>query len=103
VDGWLHGFAVEVVDGAGRAVPRAAIHHVNVIVPTRRELFSDIMLRIAAVGAETAPVRLPRLLGHRVHAGDSVLVIAMLHNPTATPHTGVRCGCACRSRRPGRS
>ncbi|HEX2218009.1 MAG TPA: hypothetical protein VHG35_04350, partial [Gemmatimonadales bacterium] len=82
VAGWLRGFSIEMVDGAGRPVPQQTLHHVNVILPERRELFSQIMLRLAAAGQETAPARLPRLFGYRARAGERVLVTAMLHNPT---------------------
>jgi hypothetical protein len=78
------------VDAAGQPVPHDVIHHINVIVPGRRELFSPIMLRIGAAGQETGPLVLPRLLGYRVHRGDTVLVSAMLHNPTGTSYDGVR-------------
>lgn len=88
--GWLRGYQVELVDGRGRAVSREVIHHVNLILPQRRELFSPIMLRLGAAGAETGPVRLPRLLGYRVKRGDTLLVTAMLHNPTTDAYHGVR-------------
>lgn len=90
VDGWLRGYDVELVDAAGRRVPHELLHHVNVIAPQRRELFSAIMLRVAAAGSETAPVTLPWFVGYRVHRGDSLLVTAMLHNPTGTSYRGVR-------------
>jgi hypothetical protein len=90
IDGWLHGFDVDLVDGRGRAVPQRVLHHVNLIAPEKRELFSQIMLRIGALGPETTPVKLPRLLGLRVHPGDSLLVTAMLHNPDAREYQGVR-------------
>jgi hypothetical protein len=82
-DGWLSGYSVEVVDERGHRIPQVVVHHVNVIAPAKRELFSDIMLRIAAAGSETSPVSLPSVLGYRVHRGDSLLVSAMLHNPTS--------------------
>src|SRR5438874_7052178 len=82
IDGWLRGYTVELVDVAGRVVPQTVVHHVNVIIPQRRELFSQIMLRLAAAGAETAPVGLPWFLGYQIRGEDSVLVSAMLHNPT---------------------
>lgn len=82
-DGWISGYDVELVDANGKPIPRVVLHHVNVISTTKRELFSDIMLRIAAAGAETAPVTMPSVVGYRVHAGDSLLVSAMFHNPTA--------------------
>lgn len=82
VRGWIQGFDVEILDARGRPVPRAVLHHVNVIVPNERELFSPIMRRIAAAGRETDAVELPRLLGYPVGRGDSLLVTAMFHNPT---------------------
>jgi hypothetical protein len=84
VDGWLHGYTIELTDSAGRVVPQTVVHHVNVIIPQKRELFSPIMLRLAAAGAETAPVGLPWFLGYHVTPADSVLVSAMFHNPTGT-------------------
>jgi len=89
-DGWMHGYRIEMVDGQGRAVPRRTLHHVNVIAPGQRELFSPIMLRVAAAGEETAPVNLPRMLGYRVHRGQELIVTAMVHNPTAQDYRGVR-------------
>lgn len=86
VDGWLRGFSVELIDERGRPVSRELLHHVNLIAPQKRELFSQIMLRLAAAGPETQPIRLPAVLGYRLHRGDSLLVVAMLHNPTNTGH-----------------
>src|SRR3954463_14396451 len=80
VEGWLRGYTIELVDASGRSVPQTVVHHVNVIIPQRRELFSSIMLRLAAAGAETAPVGLPWFLGYQIRQTDSVLVSAMLHN-----------------------
>jgi hypothetical protein len=88
-DGWLHGYTVELVNAAGKAVPQSVVHHVNVIVPQKRELFSQIMLRLAAAGAETAPVGLPWFLGYQVSKNDSVLVSAMFHNPSKTGYGNV--------------
>jgi len=82
VDGWLRGMEVALVDGRGREVPRRLLHHMNVISPDSRDLFSDVMLRVVAAGAETAPVILPRFIGLRVHRGDSLFVTIMFHNPS---------------------
>lgn len=90
VGGWVNGYTVEVVDGEGKAVPRAVIHHVNIMSPDRREMFSQIMQRVGAVGAETAPVRLPRLLGYPISRGDHIIVIAELHNPTDQAYEDAR-------------
>jgi hypothetical protein len=90
VDGWLQGYAVDLIDANGHPLSHGLIHHVNLIAPERRELFSPIMLRIGAVGAETPAVELPRLFGFRVRPGDTLLVTAMLQNPTGHEITGAR-------------
>jgi hypothetical protein len=90
VSGWMHGYSVEIVDGQGTPAPRKLIHHVNVIAVEKRELFSPIMLRIAAVGTETGPVPLPRIIGYEFKKGDSLVVRAMLHNDGAEAFSGLR-------------
>jgi hypothetical protein len=95
VSGWIEGYAGEVVDSAGRPVPSVVIHHLNLIVPGRRELFSTIMQRLGAAGAETPPVELPRLFGHAIMGypisrGDTVLVTIMLNNPTNATYAHAR-------------
>jgi hypothetical protein len=90
VDGWLHGYAVDIVDAAGRPLPHELIHHVDLIVPEKRELFSPIMLRLGAAGSETPPVEVPSLLGFRVHRGDTLLVATMFHNDGDRDVAGAR-------------
>jgi hypothetical protein len=90
VDGWVRGLSFEVVDQSGKPLPSGVLHHLNLIAPERRELFSPIMLRIGAAGAETKPYSLPFFLGYRVRPGDSLLVTTMLHNPTSREYRGVR-------------
>jgi len=95
VTGWIEGYVGEVVDSAGRPVPRVVIHHLNLIVPERRELFSTIMQRMGAAGAETPPVMLPRLFGHPllgypVSRGDTLLITIMLNNPTDQAYRGAK-------------
>lgn len=89
-DGWFHGYTVELVDKTGAKVPQQVLHHVNVIATGQRELFSPIMLRLAAAGPETQEIKLPRLIGVRVVRGDSLLVRAMFHNESAVAFQGVR-------------
>ena len=90
VDGWLRGLSYELVDENGEPLPGGMLHHLNLIAPERRELFSPIMLRIGAAGPETKPYRLPFFLGYRIRPGDSLLVTTMLHNPTPREYRGVR-------------
>jgi hypothetical protein len=87
---FVHGYEVEVVDGSGEQVSPHVLHHVNLIMPHERELFSNIMLRLGAAGPETGRVMLPRMFGYRVSAGDSLLVTSMVHNPESQAFAGVR-------------
>jgi hypothetical protein len=52
---------VEIVDAKGSRLPQQLLHHVNVITPGRRELFSRIMQRVAggmgALGGIILPSR----------------------------------------------
>jgi hypothetical protein len=48
------------------------------------------MLRIGAQGSETPAVELPKILGLRVHRGDTLLVTAMFHNAGARDIAGAR-------------
>jgi hypothetical protein len=82
IGGYLHGFTYEMLDAKGNQIPNVMLHHVNIIAPQRRELFSQIMQRVGAAGAETGPVVVPKVLGYPVSKGDSLLFTAMLHNPT---------------------
>ncbi|MBV9108314.1 MAG: hypothetical protein JO306_02780 [Gemmatimonadetes bacterium] len=90
VGGWLHGYSVELVDAAGRPVPQQLLHHLIVLVPNRRGLFNASMLRLVAAGHETPVVKLPSVVGYRIHAGDRLVLAGMLHNESATAYRGVR-------------
>src|SRR2546426_2021034 len=88
VDGYIHGFRVEVVDSADHELPDELIHHFNLIDPDHRELFLPISRRLLAAGRETGPVRLPGLLfGLPLKRGEHVVASAMVENLTpATYH-----------------
>jgi hypothetical protein len=90
VSGWVQGYRVEFVDGAGQRVPQKVLHHLNIIQPKRRDLFSQIMQRIGAAGEETPPVVTPAVVGYRIKAGDPLLLKGMFHNPTGQAYKGVR-------------
>jgi hypothetical protein len=89
-DGWMRGYEVELTDATGRRLPPELLHHMNLIAKNSRDLFSNVMLRVGSAGPETKPVMLPRLLGVRLHRGDTLVMTMMLHNPTATSYAGVR-------------
>jgi hypothetical protein len=89
-NGWVHGLGYQLVDANGKELPDEMLHHLNLIAPAHRELFSGIMLRIGAAGPETRPYSVPSFIGYRVQAGDTILIKAMLHNPTGVSYQGVR-------------
>ncbi|MFQ5889521.1 MAG: hypothetical protein ACE5JR_05660 [Gemmatimonadota bacterium] len=82
LEGWLHGFEWEITDSRGHRLPDDLLHHINLIDPDRRELFSPIPRRIMAAGRETTRQEMPRLLGYPVESGTRVLVSAMFARPT---------------------
>ncbi len=89
-DGWMRGYVVDLVDASGRRVPQELLHHLNLIAKSKRDLFSNVMLRLGAAGPETDAISLPRLLGVRTHRGDTLVMTLMLHNPTSVGYDGVR-------------
>lgn len=90
VTGYLHGFTTEMIDAQGAPIPSVLLHHVNIIAPQRRELFSQIMQRVGAAGSETGSVLVPRVFGYPVNQGDSLLFTAMFQNPTDKSYHNAR-------------
>ncbi|MGK7311908.1 MAG: hypothetical protein ACN0LA_06670 [Candidatus Longimicrobiales bacterium M2_2A_002] len=84
-DGWLTGFRTRVVDESGVELPSEILHHINLVRPGRRELFMPVMQRLAAAGQETGTIEVPFPFGVPVSRGDTLLVLAMVHNPTGSP------------------
>ncbi len=90
VTGWMHGFTIELVDKDMKPVPQELMHHVRLIAPHKRDLFTPVMLRVVGAGSDTRSVMVPRILGYPLHRGDSILVSAMVHNTSARAYKGVR-------------
>jgi hypothetical protein len=91
VGGFVHSFRIECVDQDGNVLPSTRLHHINVIDPSRRELFSPISLRFLAASKETgSPSVNDKLVGMPLTAGQRVIVKAMLHNPEMKVLPGVR-------------
>ena len=89
-DGWMRGYIVELFDGAGRRLPQRLLHHVNLIAKDRRDLFSNVMLRLGAAGPETGTITLPRFVGVRGQRGDTIVMTVMLHDPMGGHYDDVR-------------
>src|SRR5260370_4208374 len=46
----LYGFRVDMLDGAGRPIPRIVLHHLNVSTPESRELVPPVPRRLLPAG-----------------------------------------------------
>lgn len=86
IEGWLHGFDVEMIDGQGRQLPSTLLHHANLIETDARELFAPIPRRLLAAGRETHEKDVPELIGVPLHRGERLLVATMLANPTSSDY-----------------
>jgi hypothetical protein len=60
------------------------------LMPERREAFTPVAWRLMGAGSETRAAELPTTLGVPMRMGDSLLVNAMVHNPTDERFEGVR-------------
>jgi hypothetical protein len=89
ITAYIRGFSFELVDGKGRVLPNAMLHHINLLSLTRRELFSSIMQRSFAAGSETGSLLFPRIIGMPVARGDSMIVSVMLHNESEEAYQNV--------------
>ena len=85
VDGWVHGYRLDVVDSSGRPMPRTAFHHGGVANLDRRQLAYPIAERLFAAGQETRPVMLPSSMGVPISTSEHLLFYYALVNPGATP------------------
>ena len=86
VAGWMHGFSWQMKDGEGNPLPERLLHHVNLIDPDNRELFSAVPRRVLAAGRETKSEFLPGALGYPLAPGTRVLVSAMFAPLAAASH-----------------
>ena len=86
VAGWMHGFSWQMKDREGNPLPERLLHHVNLIDPDNRELFSAVPRRVLAAGRETKSEFLPGVLGYPLAPGTRVLVSAMFAPLPAASH-----------------
>ncbi len=84
--GYLYGFDIQMVNGDGAPITNDVLHHVNLIDPDHRELFSPISRRLFAAGKETQPAAMPKFLGIPLDEGQRLNISAMFHNPSGEPY-----------------
>jgi hypothetical protein len=83
--GTLHGFSWRITDGAGRELSRDLLHHVNILDPDQRDLFSNTARRVLAAGRETDAQTFPPIVGYPFAGGTRFLVLAMFANDDTAP------------------
>lgn len=90
VDGSFRGFAIEIVDAAGKPVDRKMVHHLIAINFDRRQLFYPMYERIFGIGSETADASIPKSLGVPVRKGNKMGMYLAWANETGRDVTGAR-------------
>lgn len=90
VDGWVYGCRIELVDSAGRPLPRDLLHHAGIVDFGRRELVYPMFERLLGVGKETGDLALPSNIGVPVPAGEPLALYVGLHDPRRGTVDGVR-------------
>ena len=88
VDGWFRGFALEVRDASGKALPRRIMHHLIMINFDRRQLYYPAYERLMGAGQETADVMVPKGIGVPMRAGMHLGTYLMWHNETGADIKG---------------
>jgi hypothetical protein len=88
VSGWLRGYRVDLVDSAGRLLPRELLHHAGMANLDRRQVAYPIAERVFAAAHETAPVVLPKSMGLPLSTGQRMVLYYGLVNPDTSAVTG---------------
>ena len=98
----LYSVRFDVVDSAGRTLPKPFLHHFNLTIPSRRDLFLPIAQRFLAASKETPAIELPSLvIGMPLEHNTQLLVTGMISNPTPVARRGLRIRATLGTRRAG--
>lgn len=89
VDGWLRGFRFEVLDAAGRPLPRNLMHHVVILNFDRRQLLYSMSERVFGAGAETEDASIPRSIGVPFPRNTRMGLYVAWHNDSGQDLSGV--------------
>ena len=87
--GWGRGYRIDVIDSAGRVLPRQVLHHAGVVNLSRRQLAYPMAERLLAAAHETPSVMLPGSMGVPLEPDQHMVLYYMLVNPTAHAINGV--------------
>lgn len=87
--GWFYGFHTEVLNGAGRALPRDLIHHFTLLDFDRRTLFDPFVLRLASARYQGEDIVAPKTIGAPMAAGERLGLYLMWFNDRPDTVKGV--------------
>ena len=90
VEGWMRGFAVELLDADGRPIQRRLVHHLIVINFDRRQLLYPSYERTFGIGTETQDVTLPKTIGVPMKPGIRMGFYLSWANETGKDLEGVQ-------------
>jgi hypothetical protein len=82
IDGWLHGFRLEVAGDRGELLPRHFVHHLIVVNFSRRQLIYPAAERLLGAGAETDDATIPKTVGIPMSRGMQLGMYVAWHNDT---------------------
>jgi len=82
VTGSFHAVKLEVVDSAGRALPRRLLHHTYMVNFDRRQLVDAISECPFSFGEETGDIAVPATIGMPMQAGMRIGIAIMWDNLT---------------------
>ncbi len=88
-DAYMHGFEWEIRNGDGEVLPADLLHHVNLIDPDNRELFTPISRRVLAAGRENQRESIPGVVGFPLEEGGRMLIATMFGNPLGEDYSDV--------------
>ena len=90
VEGWLRGFAVEILDARNQPIERRLVHHLIMINFDRRQLLYPSYERTFGIGQETEDVALPKTIGVPMKPGTRMGFYLSWANETGKDLEGVQ-------------
>lgn len=90
VEGWMRGFAVEILDADGRPLDRKLVHHLIGVNFDRRQLLYPAFERLFGIGQETEDASIPRTIGVPLKPGTKLGMYLAWSNETGKDLAGVK-------------
>ncbi len=89
-DGWFRGFGLELLDAAGKPLPRRILHHLIIVHYDRRQLLYSAVERLMGAGQETADASVPKSIGVPMTPGSHLGFYVAWSNETGKDIEGAQ-------------